>query len=519
MANDILLVTTPTSFGELIQQTLQETGRFRVVFTSSGKEAIQCAHGYKFVLGIFDVEVKDTPISDLVGFFKDANPHMRFIVIPPDNRPGTPEVSGLPIRDFLMKPFYLPDLLETVDRVLNAGLPEKHAQPLEKVEDNLTGSMKPAHIPAWLQDEGKTSQLLTSLSLETAAQGILIVRGEQLWAYAGQLNQPAAQEAARVVANYWSVSASGLPCKKSDLARFVHLGSTGGEYMLFATPLRGEMVLGLIFEAETPFNQIRSQTYQMARALASPEGVIRQQRGGATVRTTEPPTVPLPRYQPAHKQGSGEWDENATRVPFKPLLDNIPPPMPGLSVTKPAGKKEIVQGFVDEHLLEQPELADVKETKIKSVEPIIAETGQQSALPVVFDLSYFCLVIPRMPQHQMNGDLAVKLSEWVGQLCMAYGWRLEHLSIQPDFMQWVVNVVPTVAPDYLMETLRKQTSERIFAGFPELGKDNPSGDFWAPGYLILTRIEQLSDQMIQDFIHRVRQYQGASPTNSYRMRR
>ena len=107
-----------------------------------------------------------------------------------------------------------------------------------------------------------------------------------------------------------------------------------------------------------------------------------------------------------------------------------------------------------------------------------------------------------------------ELTEWVGQLCMAYGWRLEHLSIHPDYMQWVVNVVPTVVPDYLMDTLRKQTSEKVFTTFPQLGRDNPSGDFWAPGYLILTRLEQLSEQMIQDFIHQVRQYQGASSANS-----
>lgn len=169
--------------------------------------------------------------------------------------------------------------------------------------------------------------------------------------------------------------------------------------------------------------------------------------------------------------------------------------------------------------LDRPGLEYRKEPKLKPVETFAIETRQQSALPVVYDLSYFCLLVPRMPHHQLNGDLAAKLSEWVGQLCMAYGWRLEHLSIRPEYMQWVVNVIPTVAPDHLMETLRKQTSERIFASFPELGKDNPSGDFWAPGYFILTRIEQLSDQMIQDFINQVRQYQGTSPTYSYRMRR
>ena len=155
----------------------------------------------------------------------------------------------------------------------------------------------------------------------------------------------------------------------------------------------------------------------------------------------------------------------------------------------------------------------------ESVGNIAAETRLQCALPVIFDLSYYCLLIPRMPRHQLSGDLAVKLCVWMGQLCMAYGWRLEHLLVQPEYVQWVVNVIPTVAPEEIIAVLRKQTSERIFASFPELKRENPSGDFWAPGYLILTRIESLSEQMIRDFIEQVRQYQGGSPGISDRMRR
>lgn len=277
MADDILLVTTPPTFGELIQQTLQESGRFRVILTSSGKEAIQYGNKKAFVLGIFDAEVKDIPLSELVAYFKAASPQMRFIVIPPDNRPDDPEVSILPIQDFLMKPFYLPNLLETVDKVLETDLLGKSVQqPGKAVEGNLAETSKNTHIPAWLQDEGKISQILTSISLECAAQGIFVVRGEQLWAYAGQMNQPAAQEIARIVANYWTSSAGNFQGKKKDLARFVRLGTNSVEYMLFATQLRGDMVLGLVFEAETPFSQIRSQTYQVAHALVSTEGVIRE---------------------------------------------------------------------------------------------------------------------------------------------------------------------------------------------------------------------------------------------------
>jgi REP element-mobilizing transposase RayT len=62
---------------------------------------------------------------------------------------------------------------------------------------------------------------------------------------------------------------------------------------------------------------------------------------------------------------------------------------------------------------------------------------------------------------------------------------LEYLAVRPEYIQWVVNVPPATSPGYLMRIMRQQTSEKAFVEFPRLKKENPSGDFWAPGYLIM----------------------------------
>jgi CheY-like chemotaxis protein/REP element-mobilizing transposase RayT len=511
---NILLVTTPPSFGELIQQSLEETDRYQVVFVTTGAEAIEFAGQTLFGLAIVDAEVEDIPITELIGVLKIACPGIKFILIPLENRAGDPSFSNLLIHDYLMKPFYLPDLLEMVDRALPARiketLPTKSA---ENIADDLSLYENSTSISTWFDDPKKTAQFLTSLALESAAQGILVLRGTELWACAGQMGQPAAEEVARMVSNYATSSKNGLQGKKPDLARFIRLGSTGGEYMLFATPLCGNMVLILLFEAETPFSQIRTQVYQMVRLLNSPADVIREKQGSHTIVFPLAATTSLPQSRSVGSQKIGV-DETTERVFSKPLLDDVPAPMPKRDRKNEIGMKEIEQAPEVRKIIDPVQVAAKQDSIPKSVDAFVYEERQQTSLPVVFDLNYFCMLIPRMPYHKLNGDLAVRLTEWVGQLCMAYGWRLEHLSIHPDYMQWAVNVVPTVVPDYLMDTLRKQTSERVFTTFPQLGRDNPSGDFWAPGYLILTRLEQLSEQMIQDFIHRVRQYQGASSANS-----
>jgi hypothetical protein len=64
-----------------------------------------------------------------------------------------------------------------------------------------------------------------------------------------------------------------------------------------------------------------------------------------------------------------------------------------------------------------------------------------------------------------------------------------------------------------MRILRHHTSERIFTDFQRYRKENPSGDFWAPGYLIMGGSQPPPTQLIKDFIAQTRQRQGISQRN------
>jgi REP element-mobilizing transposase RayT len=302
-------------------------------------------------------------------------------------------------------------------------------------------------------------------------------------------------------------SAGSSQGKKGDLTRFVRLGASGGEYLVFTTALRGNMVLALVFEIETPFAQIRSLAYEIARQLISPPDEHQK---------TEDMTVVHPRSAPGSARRATEKGGAGTPQ-VKPLLEDIPSPMPEGGFSRLATMQEVElpqqQGLV------QPDpLHSLPSEKLLAGGVMLA-MQEFNATPIVHDLSYFCLLIPRMPHHQLIGDLAEKLAEWVGQLCMAYGWRLEHLSISPEKLQWIVFTVPSVPPADMVETLRQQTSERIFEHFAKIRQENPSGDFWAPGYLIMTEITAVTDSVIQDFIQKIRHYQGAAPKDSSRLRR
>ena len=126
----------------------------------------------------------------------------------------------------------------------------------------------------------------------------------------------------------------------------------------------------------------------------------------------------------------------------------------------------------------------------------------------VYHLTYACLLLPRFAEHYLTGEVADKLSEWMPIICIAFGWRLEYLAVRPEYLQWVANVPPATSPGYVMRIMRTQTSEKIFAAFPGLRKDNPSGDFWAPGYLIMGGTQPHPSQLVKDYIKQTRRRQG-----------
>jgi REP element-mobilizing transposase RayT len=137
-------------------------------------------------------------------------------------------------------------------------------------------------------------------------------------------------------------------------------------------------------------------------------------------------------------------------------------------------------------------------------EPIVLEPVSAG----LYHLTYACLLVPRFGAHFLTGDVADKLSEWMPIICVAFGWRLEYLAVRPEYLQWVVNVPPATSPGYVMRVMRQQISDKIFTAFPRLKRDNPSGDFWAPGYLIMGGTQPHPSQLVKDYIRQVRQRQG-----------
>lgn len=157
---------------------------------------------------------------------------------------------------------------------------------------------------------------------------------------------------------------------------------------------------------------------------------------------------------------------------------------------------------------EEPPADELEDTRPRVLTSLTNFQQLVPASPAFSLLSYTCVLIPRLPQHHLTGGLSGQAGQWVQQLCVAFGWRLEGIAVRPEYLQWTVQVSPSIAPANLIRILRGRISELIFENYPGLAKQNPSGDFWATGYLIVSGMQPPSPRLLRDYIAETRRRQG-----------
>ncbi len=548
MTKSLLVVTPQTSFGSMIRSSLEETGRFRVFVAGDEPTALVQLKSEDCEMAFLDVDLGMEAVLEIGRALRTIHADVELVIVSDEDLPS--ELDPLRPWTVLRKPFYLPELMN----MLGVTSDEAH-EPIIEVPAEITMPEIPVSENAslvWLQDVNKAAQRLTRLTLESSAQAALITRGKKLWAYAGGLSQETANELVRIV------SRNSDEQKGGDLLRFARLETTRAEHMLYATTLAEGVVLALVFDAETPFSTIRSQANSLAHSLAV------EKTGPVKPFIVEP----APKSRAA---GLFSSDEDDLDIPsISDIINDIPTPIPAptpvMRMETPVASEPDVEEpemepsaletrpstplaetrvvsressppvrlsdlMLDEtvrHEVEEldvtapskakrpvtparaPQPGELDETRPHSITEVAGRVILEPASPGLYHLNYACLLVPRFSSHYLAGDLASYLGEWLPQTCIAFGWRLEFMAVRPEYMQWVVSVPPNTSPGYLMRIMRQQTSEKIFAEFPRMKKENPSGDFWAPGYLIMGGTQPHPQQLVKDYIKQTRHRQGDS---------
>ena len=537
MTTNLLVVTPSPSFGETLRRALEESGDFGILIVNNKASAVVRADEDNCRAAFLDLNLSAQWVEDIGRSLRTVSPEIKLLILADNDAP--PLLDSIRPWTLVRKPFESKDLLRAL------GLP---------VSNSTTSPATPSDATdlSWLGDVTKAAQHLTRLSLGTSSQAALITRGGALWAYAGQLSQNAANEIASTLARNWSGG------EGSDLLRFIHLESTKAEHMLYATQLAEGVLLAMVFDAETPFSTIRSQAGQLVTSLGenetkedktnspiaqNPEDAMtseirddeeddidippiseiivdvpvpdpkRTQPGGISSPEIQRPHRPELVFDPDQTHRSIFSRESSSPIPLKELLVSQQPADLDQTISSRTGAPEELDVTMPSKSRPRPvtpvrQLGEWDETRPHSMDEADERIVLEPVSPGVYNLTYACLLVPRFSSHYLTGDVADRLSEWLPNICVAFGWRLEYLAIRPEYLQWVANVPPATSPGYLMRVIRQQTSEKVFANLTRFKKENPSGDFWAPGYLIMGGTKPHPSQLVKDYIRQIRQRQG-----------
>ncbi len=544
----VLIVSADRNAG----QSLAEWARAAVpqVFCASHKaEAVVLAHDEGCTLALLDDSLGVQALREIAEALRLVMPEIALAFL--QGEEALPPMLSLRPYAILQKPISPEKLSAFLQGEIE---PVRPASPVKQTGEE---------GKSWLEDANRAARHLTQLTLESAAQAAMLLQQGHVWAYAGQLTQEAITELERLVEHI-------ARQKGGDILRFIHLNSTRAEHLIYITEMEEGMLLALVFDAETPFSVLRAQANRLTTMLRQGPVTGTPAPPAAPEPPAQPPAhsqaqPPSPAEPPSQPELSIE-ESPETSLPALPSIADILGTVPS---PEPEGRAEILPApiEVEEELPAEPvvpqhpvsiesspaiplrktsppaveveelaetrrhepeELAETRKSTKKMAEELVQkmdalgetrphtpEEARAHGLPEPIsparaELTFACLLIPRFASHHLTGDLASRLAEWVPSICIAYGWRLEHLSIRPEYLQWVVSVPPSTSPGMLMRLMRMQTSERIFAEFPRLKQENPSGDFWAPGYLIMGSNQPHPPQLVRNYILETRRHQGIS---------
>jgi REP element-mobilizing transposase RayT len=345
---------------------------------------------------------------------------------------------------------------------------------------------------------------------ETPAQAAILLRGEQLLAFSGRFSQESAAEAADILVRTGSVEA------ENDLIRYARLQTSGEEILLYATLGPGQTLLVLGFSPQVGPRLARVTAHHALQALANlPLESVDVQP--ASIVEFEPLTAQVDEL--VQDAVESEPQEQVEDLRLVELLAHAPAPNPekaddlfnawvpdeAFSSTEEDFRFPWEEDQVDPDNNISERKADLSDTQ--PIHENESPPAGDAVAPYAGQL-FTCILLPRLPDLILGDELYSELEEWIPQFFDTFGWQLENLVIQPTCLQWSIRVGPGASQSYMVRMLREQSTQHLAEKFPQIAQDSADGDFWAPGYLLVSGRQPPAEQYIEGFIRQTRRRQG-----------
>lgn len=545
MTANILLVTPHFGFGQLLKKKLDGLGDYHTTLSSGMASALSLASRGIYNLAILDSACTDGSITLISTELRKLNPGIHQLGVLHKGQKATPGIGNIDIDEWLLLPFTINELLVVIKQVL-AGTAQSENNGLSSTEqwtpkkNNVDKASKDIQlientdVPIrWRLTDTRVEALLEQQMIESGAQAALVIKDGKLWAYAGQFLQEAAVKLTDQVIGYLGDRRSHdvVDSKSNDLIRYIQVESYPSESLLYATQLRTDIVIAIIFASDAQFFEIRSQVKNIV-------GVLMRENRAQALQYGEPQTI-------ASRRGAGN------RVESMDYMGKEPPAkqdIRGSNRETPwlwAYTNEETFSTVQDRERSKRDRSDDDLNRQEAFAQTEGSTGEQDGVqaqysespPIeiqqaVYDgarrgfhtslfenftqlstmewhiVNYACLLIPRMPRQKIIGSVRARLEHWIRDIAIASGWRLDYLTIRPEYFHWIASAPPNLAPLTILRQVESHTSKLIFQEFPHFALENPFQYFWAPGYVLASEFDPFTPAVIEGFTDHIRQAQG-----------
>jgi CheY-like chemotaxis protein len=511
MLANVLVVDQTEEFGALIRSTLEESGQYQVSLAMNADEAIAIGEEGGLHLLIIDFDLTDFDAPSFIQRIRSVNPGIGIIAIPPNNNPNDPILANLKIDGVLTKPFYLPELNRIVAEAIQqpvhveSNISSDDFNPQEEALAWVSGTSAP-----WANDTHEASQRLSRICQAISADALILLYLGRPWSQAGDITPSQAEEVAAKITTIGIGEGS-----RGAITTVTHIEGMQRDCTLYANSLLDDWILAMIYPSGTSFSVIRRQAQTAADRLKNFDAYSYDEEPLpeiSPVSETAPISPPDQAFE--DRDSYTDSEPEIQEMPFLGDLD-LPSPEPeGDAPPPPDIQPEVVKTPVSipsDWVPDKP----MPESHLPFLEgrtstPAVSTSAAQDHIPLP-DAEYYlpvtAVLVPRFPEQQLVGALAENLQEWVVRLCLAWDWRADDVTIDPDYLCLTMSISPETAPSIAIERLRDDLSQRILSAFPEFVENLPSRRFWARSYLLITGGPPPSERVLA-FVQSTRKGQG-----------
>lgn len=489
----VLVVDEDPELALLIQRTLEKDHACRVAVAATSSEALAAARAAEYRLAIVDLDLPDLREADLVRQLRGLQPGVLLLALASD--PSGPAVDALRVHATVPKPFYLPDLMAQVQRLLSTI----QLSPAEAATAHADA------IPHRLGDAAEAARLVVRGARDSGAYLVLITRDNRRWVHAGPMPQAHVEQVVAKIQHY-GIRTEG----PGAVARYLRLPGASDAFLLYCLPLADAYLLAILYPSRVPFSSVRRQAERLAELLSQAPAPAAPARPGTQTMAQAAAVdeiVRLPRdwmpQAPARRELpflEARAEASETR-PDKAEPDPAPPASPAPDSTAlpgdwlpKAGPLPLVHSILE----------------IPTPQPLVAHGPRPAASLTTQQPRISLVYVPRDPALALQGALAATLVSWTKEICRTLDFRPVDIHVRPDALCLTAELPATTSPPTAAHRVRQELSRRIAETYPSQAAAATSGRFWTSRYLLMSG-EPPSSQRITEFVHETR---GSSRTLS-----